>query len=90
MEKYYTRACNFYYGLNSIEKIKKKKTLPLCGNKLVYFDTIEIISRKSKKKIYLHEIKKQKKNIREKINFDLKKITKKKFFSQLKFNGMKS
>ena len=24
MEKYYTRACNFYYGSESISKVKKK------------------------------------------------------------------
>ena len=43
MIKYYTRACNFYYGLDSIEKIKKKLSLPLNGNKLISFDNIEII-----------------------------------------------
>ena len=83
MEKYYTRACNFYYGLNSIKRIKNKKALPLCGNKLISFDSIEIISRKSKKTIRLHEIQNEKKKIRDKINFDLKKITKKKFFKKL-------
>jgi len=51
MKKYYTRACNFYYGSISKEKIKKKLSLPLNGNNLISFDTIEIITRKNKKKI---------------------------------------
>ena len=50
MEKYYTRACNFYYGSVSKEKIKKKLTLPLNGNNLISFDHIELIKRNSKKK----------------------------------------
>ena len=32
MKKYYTRACNFYYGINSQHLINKKKALPLNGN----------------------------------------------------------
>ena len=47
MIKYYTRACNFYYGKISKEKIKKKACLPLNGNKLISFDSIEILTRKS-------------------------------------------
>ena len=50
MSRYYTRACNFYYGNISKLLISKKKTLPLCNNKNISFDQIEIISRKSKKK----------------------------------------
>ena len=50
MSRYYTRACNFYYGLKSKKLVKKKKSLPLNGNERVSFDKIEIISRKSKKK----------------------------------------
>ena len=49
MIKYYTRACNFYYGKISREKVFKKVCLPLNGNKLISFDTIELISRKKKK-----------------------------------------
>ena len=45
MIKYYTRACNFYYGDISKKKVSKKISLPLNGNKLISFDTIEIISR---------------------------------------------
>ena len=50
MIKYYTRACNFYYGNISKEKIKKKASLPLNGNKLISFDSLELLTRKSKKK----------------------------------------
>ena len=43
MTKYYTRACNFYYGNAAIQLIKKKQALPLCGNNNTAFDTLEII-----------------------------------------------
>ena len=43
MVKYYTRACNFYYGSNSRDLIKKKLSLPLSGAKNISFDTLEII-----------------------------------------------
>ena len=53
MEKYYTRACNFYYGSNSKKKISQKISLPLNGNNLISFDCIELITRKKyKKKIF--------------------------------------
>lgn len=50
MKRYYTRACNFYYGNESKILVRKKKSLPLNGNKEISFDFVEIISRKSKKK----------------------------------------
>ena len=49
MEKYYTRACNFYYN-KSIEMLKKKKALPLNNNKFISFDTLQILSRRHIKK----------------------------------------
>ncbi len=49
MKRYYTRACNFYYGKESELLVKKRKTIPLNGNKKLSFDHIEIISRNSKK-----------------------------------------
>ena len=49
MDKYYTRAGNFYYGQNSVEKIKKKTALPLSGNKFISFDSLEIINKKGSK-----------------------------------------
>ena len=47
MKKYYTRACNFYYGLNAKILIKKKLALPLCGNKSIAFDQVEVFIRKN-------------------------------------------
>ena len=58
MIKYYTRACNFYYGPISIEKVKKKQSIPLHGNKLVSFDTVEILTRKDIKRFNIKEISK--------------------------------
>jgi len=56
MSKYYTRACNFYYGKSSIEMLKKKKALPMHGNNELSFDTVEILSRKNKRKINIKNI----------------------------------
>ena len=50
MKKYYTRACNFYYGQNSIKKVKNKTSIPLNNNKFISFDTLEIITRDNKRK----------------------------------------
>jgi len=87
MEKYYTRACNFYYGSLSKEKIKKKLSLPLNGNNLISFDNIEIITRKYKKKIHIKKIKKLSNKIQKKINIDIKLITRKKKFKGLNFSN---
>ena len=46
MSKYYTRACNFYYGISAKKLIKKKLALPLCGNNNIAFDKLEIFIRK--------------------------------------------
>ena len=78
MKKYYTRVCNFYYGNTSKKLIKQKKTLPLNGNPKISFDHIEILSRNSKKKIHIKDIKKLSKFFKVKIKNDLKKIIKKK------------
>jgi len=85
MKKYYTRACNFYYGSISKEKIKKKLSIPLNGNNLISFDTVEIITRKYKKKIHIKEIKNQSNKIKKKIKEDIKLITRKKKFKGLNF-----
>ena len=78
MKKYYTRVCNFYYGNTSKKLIKQKKTLSLNGNPKISFDHIEILSRNSKKKIHIKDIKKLSKFFKVKIKNDLKKIIKKK------------
>ena len=85
MIKYYTRACNFYYGSISKEKIKKKLSLPLNGSSFISFDNIEIITRKYKRKIHIKEIKNQSNKIKKKIKKDIKLITQKKKFNRLNF-----
>ena len=57
MKKYYTKVCNFYYGNISKKLVIQKKSLPLNGIKEISFDQIEILSRNSKKKIHIKEIK---------------------------------
>ncbi len=83
MKKYYTRACNFYYGLESKLKVKKKLSLPLNGNNLISFDNIEILTKNSKKRIHINQIKYQNKILKNKINLDLKTIIAKKFFKKI-------
>ena len=78
MIKYYTRACNFYFGSISLEKVKKKQSIPLHGNKLISFDTIEIFTRKKIKRININKINKLNSNLKKKITTDIKNILKKK------------
>ncbi len=86
MKKYYTRACNFFYGKSSIKLIDQKKSLPLKGNKEISFNEVELISRGSKLKINIKDIKNLSTSLKKKINNDLKIITKKnKNFSNLNF-----
>ena len=88
MVKYYTRACNFYFGKTSKEKVRKKLSIPLHGNKLISFDTVEILSRKNKRKININKIDSLSGKIRKKIHFDLKQISKKKKFKNLNFSNL--
>jgi dihydropteroate synthase len=87
MIKYYTRACNFFYGSLSKKLVRTKKTLPLCGCKEISFDQIEIFT-KNKKKITSKIINIKKINflsklIKLKVEKDLRKITlKRKFFNK--------
>ena len=78
MKKYYTRVCNFYYGKNSKKLVKQRKALPLNGNNEISFDQIEILTRKSKKKIHIKEIKNLPLFQKEKVNKEIKIILKKK------------
>ena len=78
MSRYYTRACNFYFGNISKNLVKEKKTLPLNGNNRISFDKIELISRKSKKKFSIKKINNLPNLLKKQITFDLKKITSKK------------
>ena len=86
MQRYYTRACNFYFGNQSKILVKKKKSIPLHQIKEISFDHVEIISRKKKRRISLNKIKKLPKNLKKKINADIKRIKSKKInFSNLNF-----
>ena len=78
MRIYYTRACNFHYGVNAKNLLKKKYALSLCGNKNIVFDKIEILSRSKKTKIIsVKNIKKLPIKIKKIVLRDLKKITSK-------------
>ena len=88
MIKYYTRACNFKYGSTARQLIKNKSALPLCGNKNISFEEIEIITKKenkiSSKIINLKKIKSLNSIKRKKVLKDLKNITfkRKNFFKK--------
>tara|TARA_B100000900_G_scaffold44746_1_gene33290 strand:- start:152 stop:1204 length:1053 start_codon:yes stop_codon:yes gene_type:complete len=86
MQRYYTRACNFYVGNQSKILVNKKRAIPLHQIKEISFDHIEIITRKSKKKISINQIKYLPNDLKKKIYLDIKKIkSKKKNFSNLEF-----
>ena len=78
MTKYYTRACNFYYGTNAKLLIKKRLALPLCGNKNIAFDKVEVITRKNSKVlsriINIKKIENLSSTSKKKVQQDLKKI----------------
>ena len=88
MIKYYTRACNFYYNRTSREKVKKKISLPVSGNKSLSFDTIEIITRTNKKKINIRNIKNLPPKIKKKVLIDINNISKVKKIPKLKFDNL--
>ena len=88
MLKYYTRACNFYYGDHSTLMVNKKLALPLHGNDKISFDTIELLTRKKKKRIHISKLNFLSKNLKKKVKLDIKNITKKKNFSKLKFKSL--
>ena len=86
MNRYYTRACNFYYGTQSKILVSKKKSIALNEIKEISFDQIEILTRNSKKKISINDIKNLPKELKAKVNTDLKNIKlKKKNFSNFNF-----
>ncbi len=86
MQRYYTRVCNFYVGNQSKILVNKKKAIPLHQIKEISFDHIEIITRKSKKKISINQIKYLPNDLKKKIYLDIAKIkSKKKNFSNLEF-----
>ena len=88
MKKYYTRACNFFYGSESKRLIKKKLSLPLCGDTSISFNQVEIFVKENKKinsrVIDIKNINKLPINIKKKISNDLKNITAKRHFLRKK------
>ena len=88
MKKYYTRACNFFYGSNSKKLIKKKFSLPLCGNNAISFNKIEIFVKNKKKisskVINIKNINKLPDVVKKKILRDIKNITSKREFLNTK------
>ena len=87
MRKYYTRACNFFYGSKSKILIRKKLSLPLCGEKSISFNQIEILTRNKKKIsskiINIKDIKKLQFVVKKKVLEDIKKIiAKRKFYNK--------
>ena len=88
MNRYYTRACNFYYGKNSRKLVNLKKTLPLNNRKDISFDNIQIISRNASRKISIHGIEKLPNYLKKQVKRDLLNITKKvKSFLNINFNN---
>ena len=86
MQRYYTRACNFYFGNQSKILVNKKKSIPLHQIKEISFDHVEIITRKNIRRISINQIKKLPNNLKKKINLDLRKINSKKInFSNFNF-----
>ena len=88
MQKYYTRACNFYYNKTSEKKLKKRFHFQLGGNKSLSFDTIEIITRTNKKKINIRNIKNLPSKIKKKVLIDINNIFKTKKIPKLKFDNL--
>ncbi len=78
MTKYYTRACNFFYGHESRRLVKQKICLPICNDNSISFNQIELFSRNKKKVnskiVDLKNIKKLPKKIKKKVLQDIKKI----------------
>ena len=81
MKKYYTRACNFFYGSVSKKLVKKGVTLPLCGENSISFDKLEVFERDKKKVksriIDYKNIKKLPLIVKKQVLKDIKKIIKK-------------
>jgi len=88
MKKYYTRACNFFYGSHSKKLVKNKDALPLRGDSSISFNQIEIFSKNKKKVnskiIKIKNINKLPQKIKKKVFKDIKKITAKSNFLKKK------
>ena len=60
------------------KKLEKNLSLPMHGNELISFDTIEIISRKKIKKINVKKLNGLQQKIKKKVLNDIKQVSKKK------------
>ena len=87
MPRYYTRVCNFYYGNNSKQLVKKRKSLPLNGNKYISFDKVEIFSGKLRKIISLKEVNNLSNHLKKKVKKDIKQASKQKTFKYFKLKS---
>ncbi len=92
MRKYYTRACNFYYGNYAKKLVKNKKAFPLAGRQDIAFDHLEIFEREERNKAkssfyHISEVKKFPNKLKLIVKNDLRKITsKRKKICGIKFN----
>ena len=77
MRRYYTCACNFYFGKYSRFLIQKKETLPLHGQKNISFSHVKIFSRNTEKIINIKNINSLSYNIKTQVKKDLLNIKKK-------------
>ena len=95
MRKYYTRPCNFYYGIEAKKILKNKKALPIAGNQNIAFDKVEVFERIKKgvvkTQLYkLQDIKNLNKHKKLVVTNDLKKVTsKRKKYLHLDFDSPK-
>ena len=93
MIKYYTRACNFFHGYRAKTLIKQKLALPLCGNKKIAFNSLEIFTRNKKKIshkfIKIKDIKKLNKKEQKIVRGHVKRITSKRknFLKNISFSN---
>ena len=96
MLKYYTRACNFIYGNLAKKKIKSGQALPLCGNNLIAFSSVEIFIRNKNKVITkvinIQKIESLNPKLKIKIKKDIKIITSKRksFLKNINFSNYQS
>ncbi len=93
MIKYYTRACNFYYGTLAKKLIKKNLALPLCGSNSTAFDSLEIYLRKNNfvksKIVNIKQLNTLSKKEKLSVKKDLKKIISKRrnFLKNVNFSN---
>ena len=89
MSRYYTRACNFYYGSKSKILVKQNKSIPLNGRNEISFDKVEIISRRFVKKISIQNLNDLPNQIKKIVKKDIKIISlHKKNFKNFNFRNI--